>query len=311
LPAAGIRSLWVVDVAGLREETQWSEAFELLLPSQRRKDFSVAVGIDPDQVKRLAWGNYPIGSLWVVELPGGVARATQRFEERAVPGPLRHPGRHGIVRTTAVVDDKPSALVTMGDRLVAWASGDPSLGRIVELRALGKLRRSPAALAGAGLREVAERDAKWLISYYVPGPFDGAAASGLGGVLGRATVVALRARPAGEGRAQLVLELRGDLRAEDGAALSGAYGTLLQGPLGRVLGLREAAEPTVTGTEGAWRLEVLVSVSRLADGLHQLTSAEVTRLLSTGWSGSQSTKTEAATDQSPALTEPPSRKGDQ
>ena len=131
VPAAGLRWLIFAKPARISADPELSAAAAQVVPAERLAAFSQVTGVDVRQLEAAAIAGYDLGTLYVATLPatdGGVAR--RRFEERLTAGAIvRHP-RPTIYRIAGTRAGLPRVLVAVEDRLLAFATGDLTLGRV-------------------------------------------------------------------------------------------------------------------------------------------------------------------------------------
>jgi hypothetical protein len=284
VPAAGLRWLVVGSPKALFAEPELSRNIALVMPPERLDGFAHSTGIRLDRLVMGAIAGYDFGTLYLAEIEGPeAARIRALFSAKLVEGGVakNKEGLHRIVGTTA--SGGVRALVTVGDRYAAFASGDATLARIVEAYAENRLR-SPTVLHGAGLRELGPRRSDVLASFLAPGPFSGEWGAAAGGVVASAHAVSIDASKGPQGRLRATLTLAGDWDEVDGALekLEVAWKELRESPTGRLLGLDEA-----TGLEAKLDLQHLtlsadLPVGPLARGLRDATSADVREILELG-----------------------------
>jgi hypothetical protein len=160
--------------------------------------------------------------------------------------------------------------------------------------ATGRLHRARPALRSAPLEATARRLGDAPMRAFAPGPFEGAWAGGLGGLLRASTAVGLSVQPLqyrglGGGRrdAGMTLGLKLVVMGEwsnDGPAaadrLGAAYRVLSQDALGRLTGMdRVVVGPNVTWDPSALEFDFSLDPRDLAEGLHAITSGSLEEIM--------------------------------
>lgn len=279
VPAAGLRWLVVARLAELSHTSALASSVELLFPGPRLAAFALATGVDLREVPVGVAAGFDYATLYAAETPGDNALVESRFSARLVGGArvvTKHPkvrrisGAHGLT---------PETLVRIDRHLVAVSVGDPTPARIVELYALDRLPRSPAALRGSALSTLPKDLEEAPIRFYAPGPFSGEWEKAAGGLLGSALAIGVAAWPEGDiVRCRLVLT--GAFRAEDLPRLLSAWEALATSSMGRLLSLdHPAAEPQVRVDGGRLVFEVQLSRMPLVSGIRAAVVADVWEIL--------------------------------
>jgi hypothetical protein len=274
VPAAGLRYLVVGHPARILADRELSSAlFELTAPD-RLAAFASTTGVDPRLVEDAVVAGYDLGTLYVTALPradGGRARVL--FEQRLSAGAIvKHP-RPELYRVAGTRDGTPRALVTVSDRLLAFAIGDLTLARVAEAYAERRLK-SPTALRGASLSTLPlVEDA--LAVLYAPGPFTGAWANAADGLLSSALAVAIAFRH-GDGVLAFEVTAAGDWPDSDTSTrMAQVWTRLTTSETGRLFGLDQAKNVNSVAHlhELTWSGEL--PLSRVVAGLRAATVANV------------------------------------
>ncbi len=288
VPAAGLRWMVVAQPADLARSPALKDALALLLPRDRLQAFAKHSGVDLREVEAGLVAGFDYSTLYAFQLDSSGSEVQRQFSERLVSGPRVVSPHPKIRRVTGVVGRTPESLVIIDKQLAAVSVGSTTPARIVELYALGKLKKSPPALKGAALSALPDDAGAAPLSFYAPGPFSGEWARGARGLLANAVAVAVAIRPLPEKRLQATITLAGEW-PEPGATtrLVDAWDELSSSNFGRLLGLDQpAAAPIVSATPDQLRMTVELSVMPLAQGLRAAVLAEVWEI--TGPSGSES-----------------------
>jgi hypothetical protein len=260
-------------------DTGLEESLELIFPKTRLDAFQKASGVDLRRVDNALAAGFDLGNLYMVEAPGSVRAMEQEFSERLVSGAVVKRPHPELTWVTGIVGTTPETLVRLDDRIAAISVGSPTPARVVELFALGKLKRSPRAFKGSALKSLPIDELERAPArFYAPGPFEGEWVLGARGLLRTATALGVAAHPAG-GRIQFTVVIAGDFndpKGDPATRLQDAWNDLAASGIGRLLGLNEPESgPTVSGTPDLLRLNVELAAKPLATGLRAAVMAEV------------------------------------
>lgn len=279
--AAGLRWMLVGKPRDIAQNPAFAEALELLVPEPRLKAFTSVSGVDLKTLGAALVAGFDFGTLYLVQTtPEAAARASLKFQERLLQGSLKRPHPE-LERTNGLVGSTPEALVRF-DAIVAISVGDPTLTRVVEAFARGKLRRSPAALRGAALSALAPPPQQALATFYVPGPFTGEWAQAARGLLADAVALSIAMTPSSTGHARFTVQLAGDVRPEGAEEIVRAFHELVQTPTGRLLGLDQPTSPTALHEpDGRLVLDVELELAPIARGLRAAVIADVWEIMQT------------------------------
>jgi hypothetical protein len=279
VPSAGLRWMAVGRPADLANMPILRPFLADLLPSERLDAFALSTGIDLRETPNALAAGFDYGSLYVAETPFDNRVIEKRFTDRLVAGASVESKHPRVRRISGTVGLSPEALLRVDRRFVAFAVGDPSQTKIVELYLTGRLSRSPSALRGSALREVPADFATAPFRFYAPGPFTGEWATGAHGLLGAASAFAAAAAPEGDSlkvRAVLV----GNYQGEDLARLSSAWADLAESSMGRLTGLDRPISPPATDLgPGRLTLEVKIALAPFFAGLRAAVAADVWEML--------------------------------
>ncbi|HEY8039397.1 MAG TPA: hypothetical protein VIF15_06365 [Polyangiaceae bacterium] len=286
VPAAGL--VWLVE-SRLREllaSPAVAPAVAMVLPEARFDAFAGRHGgVDLRRVSQLAVAGYPEATLALARVELEPARVEAAFgaralvvEGRAVEG--------GITRLWGTVGHERQQLALLGHEALGLERGRFGPLRAALYFAQGKLRRALPALRAEPLATAAALAGDAPLRAFAPGPFEGAWAAGLGGLLRAATAVAATLRPverAPGGAVALRVVLTGAWGADAGAAaerLAAAFNVLAADPLTRLMGLEHPLDgPRAYGDAGALRLEVTLDALALGRGLHDATDATIGEIM--------------------------------
>jgi hypothetical protein len=284
VPAAGLRWLVMGSPRYFAEHPALSQPLTRLFSAERLDAFALGTGIELRRTEHAALASFDLGQLYLVDGSGWVGAPELRFAERSAGSARTERPHSRIWRVSGLVSAKPQALVRIDDQLLAVAVGDPTLARIVEAYATGKLERALPALRGAALSSLPEavREPAPLAAYAL-GPFDGEwarAASGLlsGALALGATLDAESARADASLRLHVVLSGAWD-SATSGRQLLGTWLALADSELGHLLGLNEpASEPRIRASATLLELDVGLDPRPLILGLHAAVAGSVNEL---------------------------------
>jgi hypothetical protein len=284
ISSAGLRWLVVVKPRQLLGEPELGQAILQIIPSARFEAFAEASGVDLRALPAAAIAGFPYSTLYMAELPSGVAaRARARFGERLLAesvGKRRHPR---LTRVTGVIGQTPETLLTIDDRLLALSVGDPVQAKIAEAYAEERLKHSPPALRGAALSTLPELASSNAAVLFAPGPFSDEWQRAAGGLLQSTVAVAITAQPTGSGKVATTLYLAGPWQtsADDAARrLSAAWTTFARSSTGQLFELADVAEVSVSPE--LLRLRVDLELAALVRGLRASVFGDLSQILNLG-----------------------------
>jgi hypothetical protein len=174
----------------------------------------------------------------------------------------------------------PVGLVTLDDRVLAYGVGDPTLWRVVEAYARGKLRAKRAFEGVALVGQQTETDGS-LIAAHVPGPFDERWHQAAGGLLQVATSLSAKLTPTAPEHALMELALHGDFNDSNAAErLRSAYMSVAGSSTGGLLGLASALDAKAELSPAGDRvtLAVPLPITQIAKGARAAANADLTEL---------------------------------
>ncbi len=292
MPAPGLRWLVLASPRAVTEERAFWNALRELVSERAFQDLSARNGFDLRQSASALVAGFDFGTLYLVSADGHDARITEHFQSRLLQGAKVARPHPRLTRITGVAGTTPEALLRAEQQLVAVAVDDPSLVRLVEGYLLGRFRKTPTALRGAALAELAEfaRDAP--VRAFFPGPFDEHHVPGplRGALLASATAVAcavsIRDRDAtGAPDDSLTFHVRlalaGDWSRDETASsrLHAAWQALSVTSPGRWFGLDRPVSPaTVRASASLLELELDLDGRRLLEATRDAAHTELTEL---------------------------------
>jgi hypothetical protein len=295
VPAAALRWLIEARPRELLANPALIPAIALLVPEARFNAFAAGHGgVDLRQVQELVIAAYPESTLAVARVPVDPGRVEVAFGGRAVAVEGRAASR-GVTRLWGSIGNDREQVAIFGHSAVGLERGrkaaDPGeAGHLASpLRAAiyfaeKRLARAAPALAALPLAEAAQKLGSAPLRAFAPGPFEGAWAKGLGGLLGATTAVAAGAwptAPATAVRVEVVLTGAWGSDAEAaGQRLKAAFDVLASDPLGRLSRVDHPLDgPRVSAAPGELRLAVTLDAIALARGLNDVTSATVAEVM--------------------------------
>ncbi len=287
VPAAGLE--WIVEAKprAIAEVPDLIPAIGLVIPEERFRMFTAAHGgIDLRQIQDLCVAHYRDALLTVARTPIDPIKVEKAFTDRSTRSPLRtfvlpNPP---VFRLSGEVNGEAQQIILFGRDAVVLEEGRAGPIRAAEAFALGKLRRALPALRGAALRPAAEALGDAPVRVFAPGPFEGASAQGLGGLLRATTAIGASAKPLEKGRIGVRVVLTGawgDDAPAAGERLAAAVHVVAESSVGRLFGLDKPIDgaPVVHHQRDALVLEMTLDGMTLARGAHDALDAEVTDIL--------------------------------
>lgn len=277
-PSAGLHWLAFARPAQIAADPELSAALAGLLPASRLDAYAASTGVDLRKLPAGLVAGYELGVLYVAELPSpDAARVRERFASRLTDGGIVKRVRPNIYRVSGTERDQALSLVSVENRVVALASSDLTLARVVEAYAERRLK-SPTALRGAALATLPAPTSDDLVAFYAPGPFDGASLAGsTAPILASSLAAAVTVRKRTSTSLTMTATLSGDWPSEHDAQaeLHRVWGHLAASPTGRLLGLDLAERVSLEHTASRLAFSVEVPIAPLVKGLRALTSANV------------------------------------
>jgi hypothetical protein len=296
VPAAGLR--WLVE---LRPRAIYADAplaaqLGLVIPDEQFAAFALRHGgVDPRLAAQLVVAGFEDAWLALALLAVNSAEIESAFARRA----LAVEGRaleHGITRFWGTVGDAREQVAVFGRGAVGIEEGRFGSLEVATYFATGRLHRARPALQGQPLEATSRRLGDAPMRAFAPGPFEGAWAKGLGGLLRATTAAGIAVqprvmRPASHGSGRDVASLLAlkmvlmGAWSNDGAAaadrLGAAYQVLANDALGRLINLTDATliGPKVSWDDSALELDVTFETAKLARGLHAITSGSLEEIM--------------------------------
>ncbi|HEY3666023.1 MAG TPA: hypothetical protein VGL19_08495 [Polyangiaceae bacterium] len=262
-------------------EPELGAAILQVVSSRRFDAFQESSGVDLRTLPTASIAGFPYATLYLAEVPSGVAaKARAMFSERLVAGAITRQPRPALIRISGVIGQTPETLLTVDDRVIAVAVGDPIQARIAEAYAEGRLKNAATALHGAALSTLPDLFAQNAAVVLAPGPFADEWQRAANGLLQSTVAVAIAARPAGHDKLATTICLAGawgDSASEAASRLSEAWTAFARSSAGRLFELAENAE--VSGSPELLTLTVELSLAPLVRGVRASVLGDVTQIL--------------------------------
>ena len=258
--AAGLRWLVLVKPQQVLENPELGAAIARIVPSVRFDAFAEASGVDLRTVPDAAVAGFSYATLYLVQLPAGTAeQARAHFGERLLAGAVTKRPHPALVRITGVIGQTPETLLTIDDRVLAVAVGDPVQAKIAEAYAEARLKSSPTALRGASLSALPALADDHVAILYAPGPFADEWQRAANGLLQSTVALAIAVQPIGHGKVATTLFLAGawqDSAEDAGKQLEQAWLKLVHSSAGHLFELKEDSRVTVSPEVITLRVEL-------------------------------------------------------
>jgi len=279
--SASLRWLLLVKPQRLLAEPGLGQAILQIIPNTRLDAFAESSGVDLRVVPEAAIAGFPYSTLYLAELPKGVAAlARARFDGRLLAGAVSKQQRPGLTLVTGVIGQTPETLLTVEERLLAISVGDPLPAKIAEAYAEERLKHSPPALDGAALSALSELAPSNMVVLFAPGPFADEWQRAAGGLLQSTVAVAITAEPIAHDKLATTLYLAGAWQdsADDAAhRLSAAWTTFARSSAGRLFELSEVAEANANAEVVTLRVEL--ELEGLLRGLRASVYGDLSQIL--------------------------------
>lgn len=288
-PAAGLS--WIVDAKprAIAEIPDLIPAIALVLPEERLRLFTAAHGgVDLRQTKEVCVAKYQGSLLEVARVPLDAEKIASAFEQRStkpITRTLVVPNPRVLRITGAEVAGEPEQLLLFGQEEVVLEQGKAGPFRAAEAFAFGKLKRAQPAIRSAALKRASELLGEGaLVRMLAPGPFEGEAANGLGGLLRATTAVGASAKWTGT-KANIAVRVVltgawGDDAKAAGSRFGAAAHVLSESEVGHLFGLHAPVQaPFVHEEPDALVLDAVYDGNALARGIHDAVDAEVADIM--------------------------------
>ncbi len=279
--AAGLRWLLLIRPRQILSDPELGPAVFEIVPARRFEAFEESSGVDLRALPSAAIAGFPYSTLYLAEVPSGVAaRARVDFADRLLAGAATKHPHPALVRITGVVGQTPETMLTVGERALVVAVGDPMPAKVAEAYALERLKSSPRALRGAALESLPDLYADNVAVLLAPGPFADEWQLAAGGLLQSTVAVAIAAQPKGHGQIATTICLSGawgDAARAAADRMSLAWTVFARSATGQLFALPESAEVTATGE--LLTLRVTLELAPLVRGLRASVLGDITQIL--------------------------------
>lgn len=263
-----------------------------VVPEANLGRFAAQTGLDLREVREALVASYTGATeaddamAYVVRHNGDPVAIERAFRARITSYEVRTVERPDLVRVTGTVGETTHAFAAIGSDVVVYQVGGHAKrgpARIAALYALGKLSRSPTALAEEPLKSLAARFGPAPARAFALGPFEGELARGARGLLAGATAIGAAARPSVREKIALAIAVSGDFAKTGEPAsheLLTAWNDLASGSFGHLLGLdRPFSPPLATYADDAVAVAVELDPELLSKGLAAATSARIDEIM--------------------------------
>ncbi len=279
--AAGLRWLVLARPRQILADAELGPAIFEIVPARRFDAFEESSGVDLRALPSAVIAGFPYSTLYLAEVSTGVAaRARAAFADRLLAGAAVRRSHPALIRITGVVGQTPETLLTVDDRALVVAVGDPLQAKVAEAYAEERLKSSPSALRGAALSSLPDLYADNAAVLLAPGPFSDEWQRAAGGLLKSSLAVAIAGHPNGQGEIATTICLSGAWGESAGAAasrMSAAWTVFARSAIGQLFALPEAAE--VTATRELLTLHVTLGLAPLVRGLRASVLGDLTQIL--------------------------------
>jgi hypothetical protein len=260
------------------------QALSPLISTDRLAAYQKGTGIDLTALDSALIAGFDLGTLYLAENPGNLPSIEGAFRERLIAEVTTRKPHPALTSLSGVVGRTPQSLLLYEEHLIAAAVGDPTLVKIVEAFARGKLKRSVPALQGAALSPLADFSANAPLRFLVPGPFEGRWMLGAEGLLAAADGVGVAAAPIGSQRVLLSVAIQGPWEATSELAaaerLRLAWEQLAHSSTGKLFGLdAPTSPPSIENSGTRVSLETELELRPIVAGLRAAVAADVWEML--------------------------------
>ncbi|UQA61870.1 hypothetical protein [Polyangium aurulentum] len=290
LPLAGLKWLILARPREIASIPWLIPPIGTIVPEDRFAAFAASTGLDLRQIPEAIVASYAAEegdvSAYVVRHGGDAVAIERAFRRRLTSSERRSVDRPDVVRVSGKIGTALHAFAAIGPDVVCFQQGGSvSRGpvRVATLYAMGKLKRSPAALAEDPLRSLAGRFGAAPAKAFALGPFEGELARGARGLLAAATAIGAAARPSAREGIALAVAVAGDFSKSGEPAereLLAAWDELARGSFGHLLGLdAPVTAPLATHSDEAVAIAVELDPGRLAKGLADATRNQIAEIM--------------------------------
>lgn len=270
----------LVEPSKLLNHPELGTALAQVVTERRLDAFAEASGVDLRHVAKAAVAGFPYATLYLAEVPSATAAsAREHFSERLVDAATTKHPRPNLTRISGIIGQTPETLLTLDDRALAVAVGDPLIAKIAEAYAEERLKTSPTALRGSALATLPPLGESPLL-LLAPGPFADEWRSAAGGLLESTVAVAATLQPIGHGKIAAMIYLSGAWGNDRDAAarrLATAWTAFTQSTAGHLFALDPNA--TVESTAELLTLRVEIEIEPFTRGLKAAVFSDIGDLM--------------------------------
>lgn len=170
VPAPTLRWLLQAEPARIAREPGTLASLAPLIGEDAWSAFAERNGFDLREMPAALVAGFDFGTLFLLPATGRDDAIERSFRQRLLRGESTARPHPDVIRVRGLVGQTPQALLRARGHLVALASGDPTLTRIVEGYLLGRFHKTPPALAGSALRAHADFASGSPLRLWIPGP---------------------------------------------------------------------------------------------------------------------------------------------
>lgn len=263
-----------------------------IVPEENFDRFYASSGLDLRQIPEAIVASYGAADaeddvvLYVARHKAEPEKVERLFHARLTRDAERSQDSHDVFRVAGTAGTRDIGMLRVGRDVAAFqVGGDMARGplRVASLFALGKLKKSRTVLAVDALASLKARFGGAPAIFLARGPFRGELGNAAKGLLAAATEVGVAVRPSARDGVAVALAVAGDFSQtgpEASAQLEAAWYELAESSFGRLLGLHEPVEaPLPTHAPDAVALALELDPNKLAEGLRDATSAEISEIM--------------------------------
>lgn len=174
VPSAGLKWLVQLKPRALLAHAHFRDDWAVVFPGERLRAFTKTSGADPTKIEEAWIAGYALGVLYVFDGKSIGEDAEKAFAARALTTQYVETDYANLVHMTGMIENTPHALVHIRGHLVAIASGDIRLARIVRAYAEDKLSKVPPALGSRFLETHSTYSQDALVRGFLRGPYEDA-----------------------------------------------------------------------------------------------------------------------------------------
>jgi len=171
LPAANLKWLVHVRPRALLKTPGFSDDWSALISKEHLKSFQIASGFDPHQVEELWIAGYPLGTIYLFDASQIGDEFEESFIKRSLTTQYLKTKTEDTVHCTGMIAETPHALVHVKKHFIALVEKDIGLARIIRAYAERDLQKSPSALEGIFLADLANFENQSPLRAFLVGPY--------------------------------------------------------------------------------------------------------------------------------------------